>query len=155
MRKRGDNGLTYISNRGIYELSRFKKDVYDSADIAVHHALDSRLEWSASYTRSGTLSNAVTDINVDQTRIVRNNYGRMGWDVPDRFVSWHLPTPLKQWSVAYLVDLHEGLERCENISILEHTLLSKMLTVPSWLRSAVVLFVPQAPRSAERSKILT
>ena len=60
-------------------------------------------------SRSGTLSNAVTDINVDQTRIVRNNYGRMGWDVPDRFVTWgHLPTPLKQWSVAYLVDLHEG-----------------------------------------------
>ena len=109
MRKRGDDGLTYISNRGIYELTKFKKDVYDSADITVHHAVDSRHEWSASYTRSGTLSNAVTDINVDQTRIVRNNYGRMGWDVPDRFVSWgYLPTPLKQWSVAYLVDLHEG-----------------------------------------------
>ena len=55
MRKRGDNGLTYISNRGIYELTKFKKDVYDSADITVHHAVDSQHEWSASYTRSGTL----------------------------------------------------------------------------------------------------
>jgi hypothetical protein len=109
MRKHGDNGLTYVSTHGIYELAKFKKDIYDSADIAVHHTLDSRHEWSASYTRSGTLSNAVTDINADQTRIVKNNYGRMGWDVPDRLVSWGLlPTPLKRWSVAYLVDLHEG-----------------------------------------------
>jgi hypothetical protein len=109
LRKRGDNGLTYVSNRGTFELAKFKKDVYDSADIAVHHTVDSRHEWSASYTRSGTLSNAVTDINADQTRIVKNNYGRMGWDVPDRLVSWgYLPTPLKRWSVAYLLDLHEG-----------------------------------------------
>jgi len=90
-------------------LANFKKDVYDSADVAVHHTLDSRHEWSASYTRSRTLSNAVEDINADQTRIVLNNYGRMGWDVPDRLVSWgYLPTPLKRWSVAYLMDLHEG-----------------------------------------------
>ncbi|HXB75108.1 MAG TPA: TonB-dependent receptor [Candidatus Acidoferrales bacterium] len=109
LRKRGDNGLTYISNRGTLALAPFKKDVYDSADIAVHHTVDSLHEWSASYTRSRTLSNAVEDVNADQTRIVRNNFGRMGWDVPDRLLSWgYLPTPLKRWSVAYLVDLHEG-----------------------------------------------
>jgi hypothetical protein len=109
LRKRGDNGLTYISNRGVFDLANFKKDVYNSADIAVHHTVDSLHEWSASYTRSGTLSNAVTDINADQTRIVKNNFGRMGWDVPDRLVSGgYLPTPLKRWSVAYLLDLHEG-----------------------------------------------
>ena len=110
LRKRGVNGLTYASQRGnILLLEDFKRDVYDSADITVHQTLDSRHEWSVSYSRSRTLSNAVQDINVDMTQLVRNNFGRMGWDVPDRFMSWgYLPTPLKRWSVAYLMDTHEG-----------------------------------------------
>jgi hypothetical protein len=81
-------GLPVINSHGNFELANFKKDVYNSADIAVHHAVDSRHEWSASYTRSRTLSNAVEDVNADRTRIVRNNFCRMGWDVPDRLLSW-------------------------------------------------------------------
>jgi hypothetical protein len=110
LRKRGVNGLTYAGQHGnILLLEDLKRDVYDSADITVHQTLDSRHEWSASYSRSRTLSNAVQDINVDTTQLVRNNFGRMGWDVPDRFMSWgYLPTPLKRWSVAYLMDMHEG-----------------------------------------------
>src|SRR5260370_6784515 len=103
MRKRGANGLTYFSNGGnTHELGNFKKDLYDSAEIAVRHSLDTRHEWTASYSRSRTLSNAVAEINVDQTRMVRNNYGRMGLDVPNRFMSWGYPTtPLKNCSVTY------------------------------------------------------
>ena len=109
LRKRGENGLTYINNGANFVLTNFKRDVYNSADISVHHKLDSRHEWSASYVRSGTLSNAVTDINADQTRIVRNNLGRMGWDIPDRLMSsGYLPTPFQRWSIAYLLDTHEG-----------------------------------------------
>ena len=110
MRKRGVDGLTYAGQRGnIFLLQDLKRDVYDSADIAVHQMLDSRHEWSATYSRSRTLSNAVVDINVDQTQIVPNNFGRMGWDVPDRFMSYgYLPTPFQRWSVAYLVETHEG-----------------------------------------------
>jgi hypothetical protein len=104
------NGLPYVGQHGsILLLEGLKRDVYDSADIAVHQELDSRHEWSASFSRSRTLSNAVQEINVNQTLIVPNNFGRMGWDVPDRLTSWGLlPTPLKRWSVAYLMDLHEG-----------------------------------------------
>jgi hypothetical protein len=110
LRKRGVNGLTYASQRGnFFLLENFRRDIYDSADITVHQTLDSRHEWSVSYSRSRALSNAVQDINVDTTQIVLNNFGRMGWDVPDRFTSWgYLPTPLKRWSVAYLMDMHEG-----------------------------------------------
>jgi hypothetical protein len=110
MRKRGLDGLTYVNQRGnISLLEGLKRDVYDSAGIAVHQTLDSSHEWTASYTRSRTLSNAVVDINIDQTQVVPNNFGRMSWDTPDRFTSWgYLPTPLKRWSVAYLVDTHEG-----------------------------------------------
>jgi hypothetical protein len=111
LRRRGVNGLTYVGQRGnVMLLENVKRDVYDSADIGVHQTLDSRHEWSASYSRSRTLSNAVQDINVNQTQIVPNNFGRMGWDVPDRFTSWgYLPTPLERWSVAYLLDVRDGL----------------------------------------------
>src|SRR5260370_28341394 len=41
--------------------------------------------------------------------MVQNSYGRMGWDVPNRFMSWgYLPTPLKNWSVAFLLETHSG-----------------------------------------------
>src|SRR5207248_10369883 len=110
LRKRGENGLTYINHGENLVLTNFKKDVYNAADIGVHHKLDGQHEWSASYVRSGTLSNAVTDINADQTRIVRNNFGRMGWDIPDRFMSSrYLPTPFQRWAIAYLLDVHEGV----------------------------------------------
>jgi hypothetical protein len=110
LRKRGVNGLTYASGRGnIMLLENIRREIYDSADITVHQMLDSRHEWSVSYSRSRALSNAVQDINVDMTQIVLNNFGRMGWDVPDRFTSWgYLPTPLKHWSLAYFMDMHEG-----------------------------------------------
>jgi len=109
LRKRGTDGLRYISRGNLFELANSRSDIYDSADIAIHHTLDSRHEWVVSYSRSRTLSNSVTDINADQVLIVRNNYGRMGWDVPDRLLSWgYLPTPLKKWSVAYLLETRDG-----------------------------------------------
>ena len=75
----------------------------------MRHQVDSRHSWSASYVRSATLSNTVQDVNADQVRIVKNNFGRMGWDMPDRLLSaGYLPTPLKRFSIAYLLDTHEG-----------------------------------------------
>jgi hypothetical protein len=109
LRKRGENAPTYLNSGGNYVLSNFKRDIYNSAEIGFRYQLDSRHEWSASYVRSRTLSNAVQDINADQVRIVKNNFGRMGWDMPDRLISaGYLPTPLKRFSIAYLLDTHEG-----------------------------------------------
>jgi hypothetical protein len=107
--KRGAAGLTYAGRGSVFLLDGVKRDVYDSAEVAVHQRLDGQHEWSASFSRSRTLSNAVADINVDQTLAVPNNFGRMGWDVPDRLLSWgYLPTPLRRWSLAYLLDVHDG-----------------------------------------------
>ena len=109
MRKRGENAPTYLHSGGTFVLSNFKRDIYNSAEIGVRHRVDSRHSWSVSYVRSGTLSNAVQDINADQVRVVKNNFGRMGWDMPDRLMSaGYLPTPLKRFSMAYLLDTHEG-----------------------------------------------
>jgi len=109
MRKRGENLPAYLSSGGSFILSNFKQDIYNSAEIGVRHQVDSRHAWSVSYVRSSTLSNAVQDINADQVRIVRNNFGRMGWDIPNRLMSsGYLPTPFKKFSIAYLLDTHEG-----------------------------------------------
>ena len=109
MRKSGENTPTYLDRGGAFVLSNFKRDIYNSAEIGVRHQVDRRHSWSASYMRSRTLSNAVQDINADQVRVIKNNFGRMGWDMPDRLISaGYLPTPLKRFSMAYLLDTHEG-----------------------------------------------
>jgi hypothetical protein len=110
IRKRGSGGLTYVNtNANTFQLASFKRDVYDSAEIGIRHSLDSRHHWNISYTRSRTLSNAVAELNIDQTRIIGNNYGRMGWDVPNRLISsGYLPTGLKNWSIAYLLEFRSG-----------------------------------------------
>jgi hypothetical protein len=63
----------------------------------------------ANYTKSGTLSNAVVDISVDQRWQVENNLGRVSWDSPHRLLSWgYLPGWNPQWAFAYLLDVRTG-----------------------------------------------
>lgn len=129
LRKRGDHGFTYINSWGtgralltadpaafgasrvdaVYGLSNVRRDIYDSAAITLHQSFGKEYEWMASYTRSRALSNAVIDIGVDQPLRVLNNFGPLGWDAPNRFLSWaYLPAGLKNWSVAYLLEARTG-----------------------------------------------
>jgi hypothetical protein len=49
------------------------------------------------------------DQSIDQVLRVTDNLGRLPWDSPNRLLSWgFLPTPLKNWSVAYLVETRSG-----------------------------------------------
>jgi hypothetical protein len=60
-------------------------------------------------TRSREVSNAVLDVNIDQPLQVMNDFGRMPWDAPSRFFGWaYLPTPWKNWAVAFLLDYRSG-----------------------------------------------
>ena len=129
LRRRGRHGLTYVNVfdpnsppppdlvalyqttqfESIYQLENLRTDVYDSAEIALHQFFGKRYEWMASYTRSRAFSNAVTDVTVDQPTLISNNVGRLGWDSPNRFLSWgYFPTPLKNWAVAYLFETRTG-----------------------------------------------
>ena len=115
LRKRGSNGFTYVVAPSpdplatIYNLANFRRDVYDSAEVEVRQVFGEQYEWSASYTRSRTLSNAVLDISVDQPLLISDNVGRMPWDTPNRFVSFgFFPTPWKKWAVAYLLEWRDG-----------------------------------------------
>lgn len=129
LRRRGENGFTYQNILGthyspseevkrlyrtslfdgVYNLTNFRRDVYDSAELTLHQPLREEYEWMASYTRSRALSNAVLNLSVDEVLRVGSNVGRLGWDSPNRFLSWgYLPSPWKDWAWAYLLELRNG-----------------------------------------------
>jgi hypothetical protein len=129
LRKRGSRGFTYFNTLGlgappppwavsffettrfssVYDLSNQRRDIYDSIGIAVRKPFAGQYEVMGSYTRSRAFSNAVVDPNVDDPTVVYNNAGRMPWDSPNRFLSWaYLPTPFKNWALAYLWEWHSG-----------------------------------------------
>jgi hypothetical protein len=114
LRKRGINGFTYLADTptaafATYRLENYRRDVYDSAGITVHQSLLKGYEWMASYVRSRALSNAVVDITIDQPLLISDNIGRLGWDAPNRFLSWgYLPSPWTNWAFAYLFETRTG-----------------------------------------------
>ncbi|MEZ5400437.1 MAG: TonB-dependent receptor [Bryobacteraceae bacterium] len=113
-RRRGSRGFAYMPYfvdevEAMYHLTNERTDAYDAWSATIRHTIKRQYEWMVSYTRSRALSNNVVDVNVDQPIGVLNNYGRMPWDAPHRLMSWgYLPTPFKNWSVAYLVDSRSG-----------------------------------------------
>jgi hypothetical protein len=93
----------------IYRLENQRRDVYDSAEIALHQSFGKGYEWMASYTRSRAFSNAVTDVTVDQPTLITDNVGRLPWDSPNRILTWgYFPTPFKNWAIAYLFETRTG-----------------------------------------------
>jgi outer membrane receptor protein involved in Fe transport len=126
MRKRGSDGLVYASisggvpivqqqffpgaeSGGAYLLTNLRRDRYDEFAVIFRHSLKDQFEWMASYVRSRAQSNAVLDVSIDQTLQVANTFGPVPWDVPHRILSsGYLPTPFKNWAVAYLADWRTG-----------------------------------------------
>jgi hypothetical protein len=128
LRRRTGNGLTYVNVlnpnapppapvalyrttqfESIYQLENSRKDLYDSAEVRLHQPFGKKYEWMASYTRSRASSNAVVDASVDQPTLISNDVGRLPWDAPNRFLSWgYLPTPFRNWAVAYLFETRSG-----------------------------------------------
>jgi hypothetical protein len=119
LRRRGDRGFTYAAAGSVsatpstpatlFELTNLRHDVYDAFSFTYHQTFGSDYSWMANYTRSRALSNAVVDISVDQRLQVANNLGPLSWDTPHRLLSWgYLPTGLRDWAVAYLLDVRSG-----------------------------------------------
>lgn len=129
LRKYGSRGLTYYNSLqpgtpppadavaqfntyyfdGIYYLGNRRRDSYDSVELTARQTFRGQYEWMASYTRSRARSNAVLDVGADTPLSVASNSGPMPWDSPSRFLSWgYLPTPLKNWAIAYLMEWRTG-----------------------------------------------
>jgi len=101
-------GLAYGFG-GTYALTNQRHDDYDEVAFTARQSFGDQYGWMASYTRSRAVSNAVLDVSVDQPLQVLNNFGRIPWDAPNRFLGWtYLPTPWKNWAVALLVDYRTG-----------------------------------------------
>lgn len=132
LRKRGRDGFVYApegstmpivvqpiypgaESGGTYVLSNLRRDRYDEYALTIRQSLPEQYEWLVSYVRSHAVSNAVLDINVDQTLQISNNFGPVPWDAPNRFLSeGYLPARLpfhvtfKNWAIAYLFDWRTG-----------------------------------------------
>jgi hypothetical protein len=129
LRRRGRYGFTYVNQLSpsvkppaewverfnnlpfdaIYDLTNDRRDLHDSYRVTLRHVIRRQYEWLFSYTRSRSLSNAVADFSVDDPIIVDFNVGPMPWDSPNRILSWgYLPTFLKKWAVAYLLEWRTG-----------------------------------------------
>lgn len=113
--RRETDGLSYFDTTAgllpdmIYSLLDRRRDSYEALEFTVRHNMHKQYEWLASYTRSRAVSNAVLDLSTDQPLIVPDNYGRLPWDAPNRFLSWgFLPTGLKNWSLMYMFEWHSG-----------------------------------------------
>jgi len=129
-RKRGGDGFAYVDTLSspivaspeiasayhaayleqLFALTNAAHDNYDAAQVILHQNIGGRYEWMASYTRSRATSNEVLDPSLEQPLLIGpNNAGPLPWDSPNRFLAWgYLPTWLKNWAVAYLVEDRTG-----------------------------------------------
>ena len=136
LRKRGTYGFTYVNALGdqsirppdfvppsstglprgaapqfdaIYSLTNDRRDEYDHFRVTMRKSFRRKYELLVAYTRSNARSNSVVDASVDEPIIVRTNIGPMPWDAPHHLLSWgYLPTPLKKWSAAYMLEYRTG-----------------------------------------------
>ncbi len=126
LRKRGTDGFVYapvggnelITEQqyypgaeigGDYMLSNLRRDHYDEYSVTLRQSLPHQYVWLVSYVHSHAVSNAVLDINIDQTLQVANNFGPVPWDAPNRLLSeGYLPIHFRDWAVAYLLDWRSG-----------------------------------------------
>lgn len=130
MRRRGRRGFSYTNTLSpetppspsyvdqyrtslfdaIYGLGNFRRDIYDGVEVQVRQTIDRQYGWMVSYTRSRALSTGALDVTIDEPLLFDDTFGRLAWDTPNRVLSWgYLPTPWKNWAVAYLLETRDGL----------------------------------------------
>jgi outer membrane receptor protein involved in Fe transport len=126
VRRRGTRGFSYHSSVDaerppfveavepgahlvVQELRNLRSDVYDGLELMARHTFRGRYEWMVSYTRSRALSNAVTDVRVDNPILSPQDQGPMPWDSPNRMLTWgYLPAWSKNWAIAYMCEWRTG-----------------------------------------------
>ena len=126
LRRRGTDGFAFLNplapdgppsllpvpggeTGGDYQLTNLRRDDYDSVQISVRQTLSGQYEWSAAYTHSRAVSNAVVDVNSAQPLQLVNGMAPLPWNVPNRVLAWtYLPLPWKNWAVSVLADARSG-----------------------------------------------
>jgi outer membrane receptor protein involved in Fe transport len=97
-------------SNALYQLTNLQRDEYDSVALSVRQMLSGQYGWTAAYTWSRTLSNAVIDPNSPVPLQELTTFVRTTWDVPHRIVArGYGPLPWKNWSVSAFLEWRSGL----------------------------------------------
>jgi hypothetical protein len=112
--KRGRHGFDYVNlspsplTAGQYSLANGKNDRYDSISIIAHKKFAENHELFGNYTHALARSNAALDFSLDNPLFAQQAGGPLGWDAPNRVLSWGwVPIPW-QSDFAYSVDWRTG-----------------------------------------------
>jgi hypothetical protein len=126
LRRRGTDGFAFLNplasgappsllplpggaSGGNFALTNLRRDDYDSVQISVHQTFSGQFEWSAAYTHSRAVSNAVADPNSQQPLQLVPYLAPLPWNAPNRVVAWeYLPLPWKNWAISALADMRSG-----------------------------------------------
>jgi hypothetical protein len=126
LRRRGTDGFAFINTlapnappsllplpgadaAGVYQLANLRRDNYDSVQFSVRQTFSGQYEWTAWYTHSRAVSNALLDPDTAQPLQVLPNQVPVPWDAPNRLLAWaYLPLPWKNWAISALADLRSG-----------------------------------------------
>ena len=127
LRRRGSDGFAFLNtldpsappsllpapnpqSNALYQLTNLRRDEYDSVALSVRQMLSGQYGWTAAYTWSRTLSNAVIDPNSPVPLQELTTFVRTTWDVPHRIVArGYGPLPWKDWSVSAFLEWRSGL----------------------------------------------
>ena len=113
--KHGRHGWSYdleseSGTENTYRLASSRRDRYSYLELSLTRRFKQKYSWLVSYARSSARSSAVIDFSLDNPMIGRQGSGRMGWDAPNRFISWAaFPAPVfSKYLLSYFVEWHSG-----------------------------------------------
>ena len=93
---------------GQFTLASGRHDHYDSATLTLRHVFKQNHVVFASYTRSRALTNADFGYNLDNVLFSPQAGGPLGWDTPNRFLSWGWLPFFRKIDAAYALDWRTG-----------------------------------------------
>jgi hypothetical protein len=98
---------------GIYTLTNAREDHDRVEEIEARHTFSGNYALFGAYTHSTARTNAAIDYVPAISRLGPQQPGPLGWDTPNRIISWGwlpflLPYFRKNWDLVYTVDWHTG-----------------------------------------------
>jgi hypothetical protein len=116
LQKRGFDGFAYESGadnvvspgQNSFVLRQNRRDRYDSFEITARKSVKAGYSLFASYVRSSARSNAVLDFTLNNLIIAQQAGGPLGWDAPNRLLSWGWLPLIKGFDFAYSIDWRDG-----------------------------------------------
>jgi hypothetical protein len=120
IRRHGRNGWAYDraapgfeqeEREVVYELTNRRRDRYSYVEVTARRTFQQKYSCLVSYARSRAASSAVVDFSLENSVFSRQAGGPLGWDTPNRLISWGiLPAPrFRRLSIAYFLEWRTGL----------------------------------------------